>query len=354
MSKSTKIIILILFSLILSFLVYFLIIKANKKPIKLSDLILSPQSGVIIKYGENKTIELNPKTLANINSLKVLHNNKELEINKPNKTIDISAKNLTLGVQNLIISFEEKKKVKKLNYVFTVVSDLSPKYASYNVLKKLNHDPNSYTQGLELHDQTMFESGGLHGKSFIRKYEWPSGKIIKNVALDAKLFGEGLTKLDDKIYQLTYQEGKILIYDKDLNLINTQPLQTSSREGWGLSNDGSNLIVTDGTNKLIFLDPTTFAISKILPVYAAESEINYINELEYVDGFLYANVYTTNNIVRIEASTGRITHVYDLSALKSENNDGEVLNGIAYNKANKTFIVTGKNWKYMYEVKLEI
>ena len=159
--------------------------------------------------------------------------------------------------------------------------------------------------------------------------------------------------MNDKVYQLTWKEGQCIIYDEDLKEIKKIGFRSTTGEGWGICNDGVSLILSDGSHKLTYLNPETFAIEKVMEVYAGSTPVNYLNELEYVNGVIYANIYTTNQIAQIDAKTGKVTGVIELTSLKNENPTGEVLNGIAYQKSSNTFFMTGKYWDKTYEISIK-
>ncbi len=229
-----------------------------------------------------------------------------------------------------------------------------PVVLNYTVLNVYPHDITSFTEGLEWHDSTLYESTGLDGKSKLAKVNLKTGKDIQRIDLAKDIFGEGITVLNGKIYQLTYQTGKCFVYDfKTFKKINEFDYEG---EGWGMTNDGKHLIMNNGNNNLYFRDPETFKIVNTIGVIDNNGPLAQINELEYVDGFIYSNVYTTNYIVKIDPNSGHVIAKADLSqiwnfASQQKNEEADVLNGIAYNSAQKTFFITGKNWSKLFEVK---
>ena len=203
-----------------------------------------------------------------------------------------------------------------------------------------------------MHNSVLYESGGQTGQSLIRKVDPKNARVLKKVSLPGDYFGEGLTILDDKVYQLTWQNGVCLVYDLDLNLLNKIHFKSSNGEGWGICNDGKRLIISDGTNRLTYVHPESFEIEKVVYVYAGDKEVSLLNELEYVNGYIYANIYTTDQIVKIDAATGKAVAVANLPGLDKANPKGDVFNGIAWDAGNQSFIVTGKNWGKLYHVKI--
>ncbi|HEX4886488.1 MAG TPA: glutaminyl-peptide cyclotransferase [Luteibaculaceae bacterium] len=233
---------------------------------------------------------------------------------------------------------------------------------SYVVVAKHPHDTTAFTEGLEFVGNRLIESTGSpenlpFSYSAIRYWDYKNGKADTQVTLDKSLyFGEGVTVFQNKVYQLTYRNQLGFIYD--LNTFRKLgEFRYMNAEGWGFTHDSTNLIMSDGTGTLTFLDPTQLQRVKTLDVVENGYKINNINELEYVNGYIYANLWLTNAIVKIDANTGQIAGRLDLYALKNEvlqqHPAAEETNGIAYNPATQTFFVTGKMWPYVYEIKLD-
>ena len=225
---------------------------------------------------------------------------------------------------------------------------------TYDIINEFNHDQKAYTQGLEIYENFLFESTGLNGKSSLRKINFNTGEIINMINLEYEYFGEGLTVLNDKIYQLTWKNRIGFIYDLELNNIGTFNYG-DSQEGWGLCNDGNYIYKSDGTSKIWKLDPNTLEEIDFIDVMTDKSRIKNINELEYIDGKIYANTYQQNRdvVIVINPSNGIVENVIDFSGLRDkvlQTADLDVMNGIAYNKG-KLF-VTGKNWNKVFEVKV--
>ncbi len=231
----------------------------------------------------------------------------------------------------------------------------TPKTMAFKVESQIERDVLGSTQGLEFRDDVMFESTGpIAGATRLNTID-RNGRVKTLINYGNKFFGEGLTILDDRIFQLSWQEHLVLVYNLKGTLLREM---TNPREGWGLTNDGKNLIFTDGGDRLYFADPSNFAITRSVPVHLGTARKAALNELEYVDGKIYANVFTTNAIVRVVPETGCIEATADLSALFALMSEAErtrvrsdgnfVLNGIAYDHANSRFYLTGKNWKTLF------
>lgn len=228
------------------------------------------------------------------------------------------------------------------------------------IVKQYPHSTSAYTEGLEYIDGYIYESTGRYGKSFLSKNELETGKSIKRVNLEDKYFGEGMTVLNDKIYMLTYKSKTGFVFDKStFKQLQTFPIYTN--EGWGMTNDGKNLIYSDGTPFIYFIDPTTFQEVRKIEVFDKYGPTSQINELEYINGFIYANQYNTDYILKIDPKTGQVIAQADLHPLRYQtgipapttDDQPEVMNGIAYDKANNKIYITGKNWPYLFEVKLD-
>jgi glutaminyl-peptide cyclotransferase len=225
---------------------------------------------------------------------------------------------------------------------------------TYEVIKTYPHDPEAYTQGLVFHEAVLFESTGLNGRSSIRKVDLLTGKVLKKVDVAPQFFGEGLALMNGRAYQLTWQSQRGFIYDlAEFELINTF---SYTGEGWGLTHDGRSLIMSDGTPRIRFLDPKTFAVERMINVADGSMPISQINELEYIKGEIYANIYMTDRIVRIDPQSGKVTAWINLSGLlppEDRRQPDGVLNGIAYDEARDRLFVTGKLWPKLFEIKLK-
>ena len=249
--------------------------------------------------------------------------------------------------------YSNGKKI-SLNKKFDIYSNIKPNLMTYDIINEFNHDQKAYTQGLEIYENFLFESTGLNGKSSLRKINFNTGEIINMINLEYEYFGEGLTVLNDKIYQLTWKNRIGFIYDLELNNIGTFNYG-NSQEGWGLCNDGNYIYKSDGTSKIWRLDPNTLEEIDFIDVMTDKSRIKNINELEYIDGKIFANTYQQNRdvVIVINPSNGIVENVIDFSGLRDkvlQKADLDVMNGIAYNKG-KLF-VTGKNWNKIFEVKV--
>ncbi len=235
-----------------------------------------------------------------------------------------------------------------------------PTTDGYEIVKIYPHDCQAYTQGLEIRDGALYEGTGRHGFSTLRRVKLETGAIEQRVAVPNTYFGEGITVLKDKVYQLTWQNHQGFVYDRAT--FKKLSEFTYEGEGWGLTNDGQQLIMSDGiTNRLRFLNPTTFAVEKTLLVNDERGQpLLNLNELEYVKGEIYANVWQTDRIARLDSQTGRLLGWIDLSGLSQQLGVAhapcsapDVLNGIAYDETNDRLFVTGKLWPRLFEIRLK-
>lgn len=223
----------------------------------------------------------------------------------------------------------------------------------YHVIKIYPHDTHAFTEGLVFNNGYLYESTGLYQQSTLRKVALATGKILKKYALAPHYFAEGLTVIDSHLYQLTYKENIGFVYEK--NTFQVEKIFYYGTEGWGLTTDGKQLIMSNGSTNLLFLDKETFKITKMLAVHDENNKTYSLNELEYINGKIYANVWPTSFIAIISVENGKIEGWIDIAKLyPKENCDSKdcVANGIAYDNQHHTLLVTGKNWPFLYAIKL--
>lgn len=234
-------------------------------------------------------------------------------------------------------------------------SEDEPEKIDYKVHSILPHDTASFTEGLLVHDGKLYESTGEYGKSWLGRINIKTGRPEKKVQLDEEFFGEGITILNNKIYQLTYKSGKGFVYD--LHSLEKIDEFSYEGEGWGLTHDGRQLIMSNGSSRLYYLDTASLKITKTLEVTFQAKPLKQLNELEYVNGFIFANVWQTNTIVKIDQESGKVTGALNLAQLAQRaqqlNPQVDVLNGIAWYEPTKSLLVTGKYWPEIYALKLE-
>ena len=228
----------------------------------------------------------------------------------------------------------------------------APVNYTYEVVNLYPHDQNAFTQGLVIEEGVLYESTGLYGNSTLRRVDLETGNVLQTYALPDELFGEGITIFGDRIIQLTWQNQKGFVYDK----YSFERLQefNYTTEGWGITNDGSQLIMSDGTANLYFLDPETFQKVGQVEVRDGNVSVTYINELEYINGEVYANILGEDKIAIINPHTGQVKAWIDLIGIYNQANrdPNDVLNGIAYDAEGDRLFVTGKMWPYLFEIRL--
>jgi glutamine cyclotransferase len=226
---------------------------------------------------------------------------------------------------------------------------------TYKTINSWPHDNTSFTEGLVIKNGILYESVGLNGSSSLRLVDLETGTVKTKVDLPAEYFAEGITVLDGKIYQLTWRNNKGFIYDQ--GSLSQLAEFSYPGEGWGLTDDGRSLIMSNGTNVITFLSPHTFQIEKVIKVMDDDKPLVNLNELEYVKGEIFANIWHSDKIVRIDPGSGRILGWIDLTGLyPSEDRSGKeaVLNGIAYDQTSDRLFVTGKLWPRLFEIQLEM
>ena len=260
--------------------------------------------------------------------------------------------NLTLGKKELIIkSVNTEKKVN-----FTLLNNIAPKVYDYEIINEFPRSMNSYTQGLEFYNDTLYESLGRYGQSKLVKVEFRTGKKLKEINLASEYFAEGITILNNKIFQLTWKEKVGFVYDIDnFNKINSFEYE-NSLEGWGICNNGIKLYKSDGTEKIWLLDPENLKEEDYIEIYTNKNKVVGLNELEWINGKIYANRYLFDGIAIINPENGAIEGVINLSTLKNkvtQHENLDVINGIAYNKKRNSIFVTGKMWDKLFEIRIK-
>jgi len=293
---------------------------------------------------ENKTID----------SVVYFSNGERLASVKGNEkfSLDLNGKKLGYHQLKALVYFENDTVSTKTR--IEVASGVVPKLLKYTVVNSYPHDVNAFIEGYEFYNDTLLESTGLKGKSYFAKVDYKTGNSFKKVDLDAQYFGEGITIINDKVYQLTWENQEGFVYDaKTMKKIKSFKYDKPV-EGWGMTNDGKVIYHSDGTEKIWTLDPETFKLTDYINVYTNDSKIKSVNELEWINGKIYGNIWQKDAIAVINPTTGAVEAVLDLSALRAQvtNKEAEVLNGIAYRKSTNTIFVTGKNWNKTFEIKV--
>ena len=265
----------------------------------------------------------------------------------PDYTVSTGRKSLK------VTAYREGKSRSPITRFMIIYSDIVPKRNGYRVINSYPHDKQAFTEGLFYDNGLLFESTGPETASSLREVELETGKVIRQMNLGSTLFGEGIALYKDRLYQVTYTNKVGFIYEKStFNVINKIYYAT---QGWGLTTFDDKIIMSDGTNVLYFYEPEMFTVVSRIEVYDNEKKLDQLNELEYINGEIWANIWMTDLIARIDPATGKVLAYIDLQGLLPESErspDTDVLNGIAYDKDSKRIFVTGKMWPKLYEIRL--
>jgi glutamine cyclotransferase len=305
----------------------------------------------ILKLEESVDLVLQNKENKNIDSVIYYINDIKVGAVKGNEKLPFALKNQKLGNQTIkaLVYFEGKSI--DISSGFSIYASTEPKILNYKIIKTYPHDINAYTQGFEFYNGVLLEGTGQYSESTLRKTDYKSGKVTEQIKLEDKYFGEGITVLKDKIYQLTWKEKKGFVYDaKSFKLEKTFSFET---EGWGITNDGEKLYMSDGTEKIYIIDPDTFKVEDFINVYTNGAKIEAVNEMEWINGRIWANIYQKDAIAVINPKTGAVENVINCSELRSkvtQHPELDAFNGIAFNPTTKTYFVTGKNWDKSFEI----
>jgi glutamine cyclotransferase len=294
---------------------------------------------------------LNPNN-KEIDSIVYYVNDTKVSTTKGNEKFNFFLKDQKLGYQYLKAKVYFGGENSEATERVELVSNVTPKLLKYTIINTYPHDTASFTEGLEFYNDTLCESTGQNGKSYFRKYDYKTGKIYKQIDLDTTYFGEGITIINGKLFQLTWREKTGFMYNANTLKLEKTFKYDKDIEGWGMTNDGTYIYQTDGTEKIWKMDPKTQKMIDYINVYSGKSKIKAINELELINGKMYANVFEKDAIAVINPMNGAVEGIIDFSGLRKliTVQDIDVLNGIAYNPKTKTIFVTGKNWNKMFEI----
>jgi glutamine cyclotransferase len=306
------------------------------------------------KYLPQDVVELgvlNPNS-ETIDSIIYFANDKKVGSTKRLEKIKYILKDQKLGYHYLKALVYYGGEISEASTRIELVSNIQPKLLSYKIIHTFPHDTASFTEGLEFYRDTLYESSGLYKKSKLLKTDYKTGEILRNLKLGDNYFGEGITFLNDKIYLLTWQEKTGFIYNATTWKLEKTFTYDKEIEGWGLTNDGKYIYQTDKTEKIWKMDPDTQKMIDYINVYSFDTKIPSINELEWINGKIYTNVWQKDAIAIVNPANGAVEGILDMSGLRKliKYPKAEVLNGIAYNPKTKTIFVTGKNWDKMFEI----
>lgn len=322
----------------------------------------SPNEGALVHADSNLlvSLEINSAIEADsihyfVDTFKVGKSNLPKGELKRLDNFNINTFGLPLGDHALSVRIYYEGKKEEASTGITIIPATAPVQYSFKVVNTYPHDTTSYTEGLEFRDAVLYESDGMKGESTLRKTDLKTGKVLQKIDIPAEYFAEGITVVGDKIVQLTWQENVGFVYDKKTFKKLSEFNYQNSREGWGLTYNGRELIKSDGTNKIYYLDQGNYRELLGKGVYDNKGPVDNLNELEYIDGRIYANIYTKDIIAIINPSTGAVEGEIDLSNLypkEKRNPEADVLNGIAWDKENRRLFVTGKKWDKLFEIKV--
>lgn len=316
---------------------------------------LDLQSPKKIQINQKLTVKLVEKNNKIIDSVQFYLNQEKLTNDqKLEVTLDINNHRLGKHTLKALVFYQGKSKEITKDIYF--LADTEPEIYVFEIVKTYPHDKNAFTQGLEYKNGFLYESTGLYKKSSLRKVKIETGEVLQKIDLDPKYFAEGLTIYNDKIYQLTWKEGVGLIYDLDNFSFEKTFSYQKSIEGWGLTHNETHLIKTDGTEKIWFLNPENQQEDYYIEAYTNTRKVEQLNELEMVNGLIYANIYQQNSILMVNPKNGKVEGVANLNGLKDlveQHAELDVLNGIAYDPKTNRLFVTGKNWSKLFEIKLK-
>lgn len=321
--------------------------------------LVYPKNGSKLRVNESFDIDIKNKVGKKFDYDSVLvsiENEVLYRLKTDSKSVVLS--NVNLGYTNVELSvYKGGQLVKAFKPQVLFLQNEKEKYLSYEKLEEFTHSREAYTQGLEFYNQYLLESSGLYNKSFLHQINPGDLKEIKKVAVPSSYFAEGITVLKDQLYMLTWQEHTCFVYNPNSLELIKELKYPINIEGWGLTNNGEELIMSDGTNHIYFINPDDFSVERKVAVYNYNGNpMRFLNELEYVDGLLYANVYQSENVAVINPETGALVGLLSLEGILEDyyyDNTTDVLNGIAYQKESGTFYITGKNWPLMFRIEID-
>lgn len=336
---------------IISVALFFLGCGEGRNPSDLFEIKLEGKT-TEFQLGQEIEVSLANKSDQTIDQVAYFMDGKELPFTGGKVTLDIvqlGNKELTAKVSHDGTSTEISKRIR-------VLAKDPPTIYTYEIINEFPHDLTSFTQGLEFHGDVLYEGTGHKGDSYLRKINFATGEVLQQADLENTYFGEGITILGDNIYQLTWKNKVGFIYDLE-NLSRKGSFQYGqSAEGWGLCNDGKKIYKSDGTEKIWILDPENLTEEGYIETVTDKSIFNKANELEYVDGKIYANVWQKESMMIIDSKSGAIEGVINFGGLKErvkKHDKLDVLNGVAYHPRRQTFFVTGKNWDKLFEIRIK-
>ncbi len=324
-----------------------------------NSISISPEAGTTYKSGDAVAVKAHYPSNIKPDSIVYLVDSVRIGSLKDSSALSLKTDTIPLGPRVITAKVYQGGKSQDISTNIVLLAAKAPDEYTYKVVKVFPHDTSSYTEGLQYADGVLYESTGNYGSSTIRKSDLNTGKALQVTKLDSKYFGEGMSVIGDKVIQMTYKEKVGFVYDKSsLKLLSTF-INNVGVEGWGMCFDGKKLYFDDSTNRIWFLDKTNYRNIGFIDVYDDKQAISEVNELEYIDGKLYSNVYTKDTILVINPKTGAVLQRVDMKNLwplanrpTGYDNLNNVLNGIAWDEKGKRLFVTGKKWPHVYQIEL--
>lgn len=330
----------------------------NNTSDNITDITLSPESGTSYKAGDVVNVKVGYPATLKLDSIVYMLDSVKLASKTDSSAITFKTDTMPLGVRVITAKVYQGGKSQDASNNIVLMAAKAPEEMTYTVVKKYPHDITAYTEGLLYQDGYLYESTGDTGHSELRKVDLQTGKVVQRQKIDAKYFGEGSAIVGDKIVMMTYRDKIGFVFDKNTFKLLKTFNNNVGVEGWGMANDGKKLYLDDSTNRIWFLDKNDYHQTGYIDVYDDKGPISEVNELEYIDGKLYSNVYTRDTILVINPKTGAVLQRVNMANLwpnsqRPDNFDytNNVLNGIAWDAKGKRLFVTGKRWPYVYEVK---
>ncbi|MGB4293483.1 MAG: glutaminyl-peptide cyclotransferase [Bacteroidales bacterium] len=318
--------------------------------------LVAPPENAELKLNEKIKIVLEPDARVLPDSVRIWFDGKDAGVIRNNiweYEIPSSFNSKTGKKAIKVVAYKRRYRSQTISRFVTVLSDVAPRRNGYRVINVYPHDREAFTQGLVYYGGYLYEGTGQETRSNLRKVNLATGEVLNQHNLDSKLFGEGIAIFDGKIYQLTWQSKVGFVYDlESFRMINRFYYQT---EGWGLTTMGDKLVMSDGSNILYIIDPAMFLPVAQLEVYDNKSMVKDLNELEYIKGEIWANIWMTDLIARIDPASGKVLAYIDLKGIMNDpsfDTASNVLNGIAYDSENDRIFITGKNWPKLFEIKV--
>jgi len=342
-------------SLIIVILFFF---SCHQKSKLENNISLSPDAGTSYKAGEIVSLKVSSPDQSKPDSIVYMVDSVKVGILKKSSTLSLRTDSMQLGVRIITAKFYIKGTMQETSTNIVLLAAKPPEQMTYKILRVYPHDTTAYTEGLLYQDGFLYESTGDTGHSTLRKVDVTTGRVVKIKKLDPKYFGEGISIVGNKIVMLTYkQPEKAFVFDKNtFNLLSTFDNNVGD-EGWGMTFDGKKLYFDDRTNRIWFLDKDNYRQIGFIDVYTDKAPVDSVNELEYINGKLYSNIYQKENIIIINPKTGAVLQSVDMKDLwplskrpTYFDNSENVLNGIAWDEKGKRLFVTGKKWPHLYQV----